>query len=104
MRNFLYWGHKPRGEELFRFFETVAPEGPAGLIAAAARGDFLTVTVLMIRGVDVRAHDDEALLWASYMGHSEMVSFLLVAGADAKTNPESIAWAAAYGETDIVKV
>ena len=68
------------------------------LIAAAERGDAVTVQKLIARGANVNAQDakqDSAFLIASANGHTEVVKLTLAAGADLKSTNR-------YGGTGLI--
>ena len=85
MSKYLFWGEYVQ-KEIDRIFEKAPQTGEEGFIVAAARGDMQTISTLLLNGIDANCHDSEALLWAAFNGHESVVSHLLDAGADARSN------------------
>jgi hypothetical protein len=72
---------------------------------AARLGHTEIVELLLEKGADVHANNDEALRWASENGHLEVVKLLLENGADVHANnDEALRWASENGHLEVVKL
>ena len=60
--------------------------------------------LLLDRGADIHAWNDQALYWAAWNGHPETVKLLLDRGAKFMLNDNALYSAAKYGHTETVKL
>ena len=75
------------------------------LIEYARNGDLQKVQLLLDKGADIHANDDEALRWASSNGHLEVVRLLLSNGANIHSyNDFALRYASYHGYLEIVKL
>jgi len=81
------------------------------LIQASIRGDTETVAMLLEKGADVNAKNNDgrtALILASENGRTEIVAMLLEKGADVSAKGDygytALIWASLMGRTDIVEM
>ena len=75
------------------------------LTAAAIRGHIKVVSLLLERGADVHANDDEALKSAAESGRTAVVKLLLDYGANAHAaNDSALLSAIKYGRFDVVRL
>ena len=73
------------------------------LIKSAREGELEVVRLLLDRGADVHAKNDDALQWAAYNDHLEVVRLLLDRGADVHSmNDDALQWAAEMGHLEVV--
>jgi ankyrin repeat protein len=76
------------------------------LLEAAKTGDAEEAASLLEQGANVDGNNGEALIWAAYAGHLEVVKVLLDAGADTTLiNKDMTAeeWALGQGHTEIAR-
>ena len=76
-----------------------------GLRLSAKHGDIEVVRLLLDRGADIHAKDDEALRWSAFYGHVEVVRLLLDRGADIHAGVDaSLQWSAENGHVEVVRL
>lgn len=76
------------------------------LIALSSTDKYIGIVKLLLeRGVDVHAHNDEALIEASHKRSIDTVKLLLEHGVNIHAqDDEALIWASAYGHVGIVKL
>lgn len=75
------------------------------LLIASSHGHSQIATLLISKGADVRASNDEALLVAATLGHADVVRVFLKTGANVHVHQDSaVCSAASHGHTATVKV
>jgi len=71
---------------------------------ASENGHLEVVKLLVEKGADIHADNDNALRWASKNGHLEVVEFLVEKGADIHANNDgALKWASKNGYLEVVE-
>jgi hypothetical protein len=74
------------------------------LIQSSERGELALVIEALKRGVNIHTQDDNALKWASFNGHFQVVKYLVEQGANIHAeNDYALREASYYGHLEVVK-
>jgi len=91
-------------DALLYAWERGATENQYVLLSAVEAGNTDIVRLVIRRGVNVHAKNDEAIRFASMRGYTDIVRLLIDAGDVHVKNDEAIRFASMHGYTDIVRL